>query len=205
MEKIKSQQSISRIHETFHSDLDRSDDIFLTLSEYMSRGIFNKLTVLTDLELNPTFIRSTPTETTTVDIASNITAPKDRIHSEGVLRLNEGNIKQNLIAEHQKPNRVNRKVASNSVLIPTPEGRMRLDEQSVFKPKQSVSSSMSSRGSDPKSVRIDYDESKNPFADEVESNNPFNEKTVSKNPFEEDSTNPFDEDDDCDNNLNTIH
>lgn len=191
------------MHETFHSDLDRSDDIFLTLSQYMSRGIFNKLTVLTDLELNPTFIRSTPTETTTVDIASNITTTKERIHSEGALRLNEGNIKQNLIAEHQKPNRVNRKVASNSVLIPTPEGRMRLDEQSVFKPKQSVSGSMSSKGSDAKSVRSDYDESKNPFANE--SKNPINEKTVPKNPFEEESTNPFDTDDDCDNNLNTIH
>ena len=36
------------MHETFHSQLERAEDGFSLVADYFGRGVFNKLTVITD-------------------------------------------------------------------------------------------------------------------------------------------------------------
>ncbi|XP_078033958.1 vacuolar protein sorting 11 isoform X1 [Augochlora pura] len=52
---IKAQEQSKDLHETFHSLLDRAEDPFSLVADYFGRGVFKKLTVITDTdELLPT-------------------------------------------------------------------------------------------------------------------------------------------------------
>ncbi|XP_044740291.1 vacuolar protein sorting-associated protein 11 homolog [Chrysoperla carnea] len=143
-EMIRSQQSSRDLHETFFSQLDRAEDTFSLLSEYFGRGVFNKLTVLTDSTLitspSSQIIAAEPILTGTdyskldVNIANRNVIKKEEPNFnygpgvENRLRLNEGNIPKPVttaIAEHQKPNQR----ATRPTNIPASEGRMRLEEQ----------------------------------------------------------------------------
>lgn len=48
LERIRSQEQARDLHEEFHHQLERSEDGFSVVAEYFSRGLFNKVTVLTD-------------------------------------------------------------------------------------------------------------------------------------------------------------
>ena len=45
---IKAQEQSRDLHETFHSLLDRAEDPFSLVADYFGRGVFKKLTVITD-------------------------------------------------------------------------------------------------------------------------------------------------------------
>ena len=45
---IRSQEQSRDLHETFHSLLDRAEDPFSLVADYFGRGVFKKLTVITD-------------------------------------------------------------------------------------------------------------------------------------------------------------
>ncbi|KAK2192567.1 hypothetical protein NP493_28g12007 [Ridgeia piscesae] len=45
---IHAQEQSRDLHEQFHSQLERSQDGFSVVAEYFSRGVFNKMTILTD-------------------------------------------------------------------------------------------------------------------------------------------------------------
>jgi acetylornithine/succinyldiaminopimelate/putrescine aminotransferase len=42
------QEQSRDLHETFHSQLERAEDGFSLVADYFGRGVFNKLTVITD-------------------------------------------------------------------------------------------------------------------------------------------------------------
>lgn len=42
------QEQSRDLHEMFHSQLERADDGFSLVADYFGRGVFNKLTVITD-------------------------------------------------------------------------------------------------------------------------------------------------------------
>ncbi|CAG2064965.1 unnamed protein product, partial [Timema podura] len=48
LDVIRSQEQSRDLHETFHSQLERADDGFSLVADYFGRGVFNKLTVVTN-------------------------------------------------------------------------------------------------------------------------------------------------------------
>jgi hypothetical protein len=42
------QEQSRDLHDTFHSQLERAEDGFSLVADYFGRGVFNKLTVITD-------------------------------------------------------------------------------------------------------------------------------------------------------------
>lgn len=136
------------------------------------------MTIVTDLS-----VVQTPQQEKTPPKIPQVTEYKYQA-TEGRLRQNEGK-------------------TSIPQLVPISEGRIRMQERQYsasleanltkISPKQSpkrsprdnISASVANK------INIDYDESKNPFAES------------STNPFYEKSTNPFDEDDDEDYDKNS--
>ncbi|XP_047107852.1 vacuolar protein sorting-associated protein 11 homolog isoform X3 [Schistocerca piceifrons] len=107
---IKSQEQSRDLHEIFHSQLERAEDGFSLVADYFGRGVFNKLTLITDSSVSekPSLKPSAITQPeTTLTSGTYSTVP------EGRLRLHEG-----------KPSKTFVNGLSNVI----PEGRMRLDE-----------------------------------------------------------------------------
>ncbi|XP_041361621.1 vacuolar protein sorting-associated protein 11 homolog [Gigantopelta aegis] len=57
MDIIRAQEQTKDIHEYFHNQLERSQDGFSVVADYFGRGVFNKLTLITD---SPTHQRAPP-------------------------------------------------------------------------------------------------------------------------------------------------
>lgn len=76
---IRAQEQSRDLHETFHSLLDRAEDPFSLVADYFGRGVFKKLTVITDTD------KSLPTPTKLEEPKLNY-GPG----AEARLRLNEG-------------------------------------------------------------------------------------------------------------------
>lgn len=76
---IRAQEQSRDLHETFHSLLDRAEDPFSLVADYFGRGVFKKLTVITDTD------KSLPTPTKFEEPKLNY-GPG----AEARLRLNEG-------------------------------------------------------------------------------------------------------------------
>nr|CAD7402388.1 unnamed protein product [Timema cristinae] len=194
LDVIRSQEQSRDLHETFHSQLERADDGFSLVADYFGRGVFNKLTVVT----NSTVISAPSRSVESSVLPSSSYGPG----AEARLRQAEGKLNTNL-PDYMR----------HSTVGPPSEGRMRLEESkrsehqyttsleaniiSAPQPLVSLSSPRSSpaRGTHAPSKQVsnpgnpfgedeDYDESKNPFATDN-----------AVNPFE-------DEDDDYDKNLN---
>uniref|UniRef100_A0A1E1W652 Uncharacterized protein n=1 Tax=Pectinophora gossypiella TaxID=13191 RepID=A0A1E1W652_PECGO len=188
--------------------------IYAVVSEYFGRGLFNKLTVVTD-EGHETSDAPTPAPAPAVAPAlpPQVYGPG----AEAKLRLQEGQSKQVFV-----PNASKQVAPKGTAVIPVPEGRMRLLEQQrysssleanmnrleprIHQPKQSpLASPMPGRKADSDSVASSpkissaiSNTSKNPFEDESydEAKNPFADEETNE------PTNPFGEDDDYDKNLN---
>ncbi|XP_050665690.1 uncharacterized protein LOC126965934 isoform X2 [Leptidea sinapis] len=170
------------------------DDGFAVVSEYFGRGLFNKVTVVTDAPA--------PRDASDRDALSERDTPSEPAQDKGKtygpgaeakLRLQEGQSKQVF-----GPNK--------SSVVPVPEGRMRLMERQQYsssleaniksiepathippcrQPSPRLSPNISSAITNSNPFEDTYDESKNPFADE-----------------QNDPTNPFSDDDDYDKNMN---
>jgi len=76
---IRAQEQSKDLHETFHSLLDRAEDPFSLVADYFGRGVFKKLTVITDTD------KSLPTP-----IKLEESKPNYGPGAEARLRLNEG-------------------------------------------------------------------------------------------------------------------
>nr|CAD7456680.1 unnamed protein product [Timema tahoe] len=192
---VRLQEQSRDLHETFHSQLERADDGFSLVADYFGRGVFNKLTVVT----NSTVISAPSKSVESSVLPSSSYGPG----AEARLRQAEGKLNTNL-PDYMR----------HSTVGPPSEGRMRLEENkrsehqystsleaniiSAPRPLVTLPSPRSSpaRGTpapskqvsnpgNPFGEDVDYDESKNPFA------------------VDDDAVNPFeDEDDDYDKNLN---
>lgn len=118
--------------EALHSRLDKEIDGYSVVSEYFGRGLFNKLTVITDAikAQNPSAGPQgvTPAAETLVSKPSAAAVNKENLTygpgAEGRLRLEEGQSKQVYTPEGSMQS-----AGRGSNVIPVPEGRMRLQEQ----------------------------------------------------------------------------
>ncbi|CAB3253139.1 unnamed protein product [Arctia plantaginis] len=196
---------------------------YAVVSEYYGRGLFNKLTVVTEGGATEQ-AQPAPAPTPAAAVVPPAPAPVQNTYGPGAeakLRLQEGQSKQIFVANTAK-----QVAPKGTTVIPMPEGKMRLLEQQrysssleanlnklepVHKPspyaspiaaKKRFEDKPRSTGVSPKiqtiSTAISNSSAKNPFEDD-----PYDE---TKNPFADeatDVTNPFnDEDDDYDKNKN---
>lgn len=172
IELLKAREYNKDLHETFHSQLEKASDGFSLAAEYYGRGVFNKVTVITDIPVEKPI---TKTET--------IIKEKPR---ESKPPSNYG-----LGAEARIRQMENARTAS--AIIPTPEGRIRLQENkysssleaNITKPIcRSAESSLISSSVEKNPFENDYDESKNPFAtEEFEQPSTFDDYDKNLNPF----------------------
>lgn len=51
-ENLYWQEQNRDLHETFHDQLDKAEDGFSLIADYFGRGVFNKLTVVTDAPIH---------------------------------------------------------------------------------------------------------------------------------------------------------
>ncbi|XP_066993542.2 vacuolar protein sorting-associated protein 11 homolog [Anabrus simplex] len=203
---IKSQEQNRDLHETFHSQLERAEDGFSLVADYFGRGVFNKLTVVTDPVITekskPVQVNKTLENTVTYGPGA-----------EAKLRLGEGQVSRTVPDSR----------LGGGITVPISEGRMRQDETrrseyqysasleaNMTRPPPPVSQSPVRVNQSPARQSPNYSPAaaratipplkqelpKNPFEDDED----YDE---SKNPFADSSTNPFNEDDDdYDKNLN---
>lgn len=206
-----------QIAETLHARLHNEHDPYAVVSEYYGRGLFNKLTVVTEGG-----VVEPPAPAPLAPAPAPVPAPAPQPYGPGAeakLRQMEGQSKQVYVANAAK-----QVAPKGTTVVPVPEGRMRLIEQQrysssleanlnklepVHKPspysspmtaKKRFEEKPQSTGVSPVvqniSSAISNGASKNPFED------PYDE---TKNPFAEEATeptNPFSEDDDYDSNYN---
>lgn len=191
---IKSQEQSRDLHEKFHSQLEGSEDGFSLVADYFGRGIFNKLTLVNEINQQNPPIRPNNNSNTSpkmnygagaearlrqMEGHSNIAGAK--VQSEGRMRLEENKYNSSLSTE------INFSELSSK---PFPINQSN-------RPSSSISSSPFQSSSLSKSLQINKTPSSNPFEDDYdETMNPFSDDP--KNPFEEDG----DQDDDYDKNLN---
>uniref|UniRef100_A0A1L8DVY0 Vacuolar protein sorting-associated protein 11 homolog n=1 Tax=Nyssomyia neivai TaxID=330878 RepID=A0A1L8DVY0_9DIPT len=197
------QQSESRgKHDAFHNLLDRSPEPFSVVAEYFGRGLFNKIVIVEE-----------NTNTESIKPTSGVAAklPDARIKAPRPISS------QNTIAEARL--RV-QEVQSSKVDIPVAEGRMRAQERRrnnvysssleanltwrkdpnaktppVGSPRRTavnaISKNLAIQPKNPFDDDAQYDESKNPFADDDDlsvgreaSTNPFDDYDSNLNPFD---------------------
>lgn len=196
------------------------DDSYAVVSEYYGRGLFNKVTVVTENET----VEPAPAGPAQPTPPAPAPAPAAQPYGPGAeakLRLQEGQSKQIFM-----PNTTKQVAPKGTTVVPMPEGRMRVIEQQRY--SSSLEASLNklepvhkpSPYSSPISAkkRIEENQRSLGVSPVVQNNissaisngagkNPFEEDTYdeTKNPFAEEATeptNPFSEDDDYDSNYN---
>lgn len=115
---IKSQEQIRDLHETFHSQLERAEDGFSLVADYFGRGVFNKLTVITDSPDKTNIKSSKPTSDGLLSYGPG---------AEARLRLGEGQVTRNSL-DSRTAQGDRRNVSNVSTVITPSEGRVRLEE-----------------------------------------------------------------------------
>ncbi|CAH4030160.1 unnamed protein product [Pieris brassicae] len=175
-------EALPHAAEALHSRLQQQHDPFAVVSEYFGRGLFNKVTVVTEA---PT---PSPPQSSSVSEAATLSYGPG---AEAKLRLQEGQSKQIFVSNTAK-----QIPPKGSSIVPVPEGRMRVLEQ------QKYSSSLEAHLTRLEPVHVQKDRD-SPISSAISNGNPFEEYDETKNPFSEESdpTNPF-ENDDYDKNLN---
>ncbi|KDR21303.1 Vacuolar protein sorting-associated protein 11-like protein [Zootermopsis nevadensis] len=109
---IKSQEQSRELHETFHSQLERAEDGFSLVADYFGRGVFNKLTVITDSPEKTNIRSSKPTNGSSLSYGPG---------AEARLRLGEGQVLHTSVDSHAvRGDRRN----VGAIIVPS-EGRMR--------------------------------------------------------------------------------
>ncbi|XP_070156564.1 vacuolar protein sorting-associated protein 11 homolog isoform X1 [Polyergus mexicanus] len=220
---IRAQEQSRDLHETFHSLLDRAEDPFSLVADYFGRGVFKKLTVITDTD------KSLPTPTKLEEPKLNY-GPG----AEAKLRLNEG--KSSILvgkgesrrAEYDVPTLITEEryrsfakpdiysssleanISGTGSGLSTPRGNsakaspVPIREARILNTTTPKSSPIEKSFVPPKNPIMplnpfetdDYDESKNPFADDDDddANNPFIDN--------DDNDATGNDDDDYNRNLN---
>ncbi|XP_022822921.1 vacuolar protein sorting-associated protein 11 homolog [Spodoptera litura] len=205
------------LHARIHNELDP----YAVVSEYYGRGLFNKVTVVTENETVEPPAPAGPAQPTPLAPTPAPAAQPYGPGAEAKLRLQEGQSKQIFVSNATK-----QVAPKGTTVVPMPEGRMRVIEQQrysssleanlnklepVHKPspysspitaKKRIEENQRSLGVSPVvqnniSSAISNGAGKNPFEEDTydETKNPFAEEAT-------EPTNPFSEDDDYDSNYN---
>lgn len=162
LELLKAREYNKDLHETFHSQLEKAHDGFSVAAEYFGRGVFNKYKVIRD------------------EVQEKIVFPEKKLIEKSEVR-NYG------MGAEARLRQVEKK--AGQVIIPTSEGRVRLQEHKYSTSLEANISNYAPKSYDARNpFDSDYDESKNPFASDDE---------------EYDESNPFR--DDCDKNSNPFY
>ncbi|XP_075980170.1 vacuolar protein sorting 11 [Anticarsia gemmatalis] len=208
----------SHAAEALHSRLHKEHDPYAVVSEYYGRGLFNKLTVVTEGgATEPPAPVPMPVAPAPVATPPAPAQPTYGPGAEAKLRLQEGQSKQIFVANATK-----QVAPKGTTVVPMAEGKMRLLEQQrysssleanlnklepVHRPspysspitaKKRFEDKPRSTGVSPNiSAAITNRASKNPFEEDTydEAKNPFADEAT-------DPTNPFNDDDDYDKNYN---
>ncbi|XP_028040568.1 vacuolar protein sorting-associated protein 11 homolog [Bombyx mandarina] len=194
--------------DSLHARLLAEPDPYSVVSEYYGRGLFNKLTVVTESEEAAPAPASAP-----VPAPAPAPAPAYGAGAEAKLRMQEGQSKQLFV-----PNAPKQIAPKGSSVVPVPEGRMRLMEQQQYSSSleanltrlEPVHTKKPSPFASPRAAKrivLDQPKTSKPPVTKLEGSNPFDEHyDESKNPFADeqgdDPTNPFAGDDDYDSNYN---
>lgn len=236
---IKSQEQIRDLNETFHSQLERAEDGFSLVADYFGRGVFNKLTVITDSPDKTNSKSSKPTNDSSLSYGPG---------AEARLRLGEGQVTRTSL-DSRVGQGDRRNISNVGTIVAPSEGRMRLEESRSSDQYSSSLEANLTQNLTESSARITPSPARNsplqgspargspvpvrnvqplinrivtphhspssrttipPKSRNEASKNPFDEDDYdeSKNPFaDEESMNPFsgdyyDDDDDYDKNLN---
>lgn len=160
LEMLKARENTKDLHETFHSDLEKAYDGFSIAGEYYGRGVFNKVKVITDVPLEKPVVKS--------DVVLKQRQQETPTYGLGA----EARIRQMENARNAP------------AIIPIPEGRIRLQETNRYSSSLEANITKPSTA-DSWSKTNNYDESKNPFADDdSDDNNPFKDDyDKNLNPF----------------------
>ncbi|XP_017759291.1 PREDICTED: vacuolar protein sorting-associated protein 11 homolog [Eufriesea mexicana] len=197
---IRAQEQSRDLHDTFHSLLDRAEDPFSLVADYFGRGVFKKLMVITDSDKSLSMKFEEPKLTYGPDVEARIklmdknsTLGKTEIRRHDFFTITDDRLrsfpKTDLYSSSLEVNISD--TASNST---TPKSSP--IQKSYVPPKTSiVPSNLFATG--------DYDESKNPFAEDKDDDDSYSFKGDDTNPFKDDDTkNPFRDNDDDDYNKN---
>lgn len=208
---IKSQEQSRDLHETFHSQLERAEDGFSLVADYFGRGVFNKLTVITDSP-DKTIIKPPKQTNGTTPLSYGPGAEARLRLGEGQLTHSGADLPRTIPAEgrlrleeSRRSDQYSSSLEANltrnieSTVRTSPARVSPIATRSYQPPiNKTLTPRHSPRTSSTPPLKPRPEPSKNPFEDD--------DYDDSKNPFaEQESTNPFaddDEDDDYDKNLN---
>ncbi|KAK9507651.1 hypothetical protein O3M35_007461 [Rhynocoris fuscipes] len=183
IEAIQSQEESNDLHEMFHRQLERAEDAFSLVTDYLGRGVFTKLTNYTEVALRAAAYKT----------KMNSNAIKSSSNTNNAQSVGYDN--QEVVSNHFRGKYSNYKEDRDiSSLI---QSNISQSTPSYNMPEQTVVSDRITSSIQPQST------SNNPFGDDEDDDN-------SLNPFKNESTNPFGDDDeeedqttdDYDKNLN---
>ncbi|XP_011305315.1 vacuolar protein sorting-associated protein 11 homolog [Fopius arisanus] len=212
LDRIRAQEQSQDLHETFHSLLDRAEDPFSLVADYFGRGVFKKLMIITDAD-RP--VVQTP-------VITPVARPQEKINynaygpgAEAKIRLTEGKNTSLIKNEtrrldpfgedrkNQKPEVYSTSLEANVSASPRSSKKsspVAIREARIVN-NQSPRASPGAKAFVPPKTPIvpanpfaesDYDEKKNPFAEE--GTNPFDGDEDDNTGFEDDynkNLNPF--------------
>ncbi|KAG8238557.1 hypothetical protein J437_LFUL018174 [Ladona fulva] len=192
------------MHESFHSQLERSEDGFTWVADYFGRGIFNRLTLVTDSPPKSRITDSLKDST----YASGETRKREEASLPSVSALAENSRIPSLNLEEQISS--SKMTASNINTSMTKRTQLGLSCGQI-QYSSSLEANMT-RGSHQLSVHKGKGtHSANPFGDDddsIQEGLRYSGQGLgydeSKNPFAEDLTNPFEADDDVNHKNKNI-
>lgn len=169
LELLKAFEYNKDLHETFHSQLEKSTDGLSVAADYFRRGVFNTYKVIT---AEKSFALDELQNVTTT-----ATKPK-KIKPANLLNYGAGAEAKIRQVENAR---------SKPAMIAVPEGRIRIQERGYYSGSLEANITKSSKNP----FDSDYDETKNPFNDDGDF-----EDDDDKNPFKDDydydkNLNPF--------------
>ncbi|CAH0563845.1 unnamed protein product [Brassicogethes aeneus] len=177
LELLKAREYNKDLHETFHSQLEKTQDGFSKAAEFFGRGVFNKYKVITDDQAGEKKMAPEKVER----------PKKSTVYEQESSNYGPGAEARMRISEQQSAN----------IVVPPSEGRMRISERqysSSLDPSKHKFQAAPYQKAAPKTAAK---AGSNPFEDDYERE---------KNPFEieedDDKNNPFRDDYECDKNLN---
>lgn len=210
---LQAQSESRNQHETFHNSLDRSREPFSVVAEYFGRGLFNKIVIVEEDDKatasNESGFVSAATNQVTQLNPYNAFGPG----AESKIRLKETNVRNNNMSSTiraiplsegrmrlQEQSRYSSSLEAN-ISYQTPV-QPKVESSNLKKSKANATNSISrnlvnktlAKPSNPFDEDDDYDDTKNPFAEEAEAasenvkpnagvGNPFGEYDSNLNPF----------------------
>lgn len=167
LELLKAFEYNKDLHETFHSQLEKSTDGFSVAADYFRRGVFNTYKVIrTEKSL-------------VLDELQNVTKKRVEQQYKPVVSANYGAGAEAKIRQVEN-------ARNKGAIVAIPEGRIRVQERCY---SSSLEANIS-KGKNP--FENDYDEAKNPFNEGADNDDDYDDK----NPFKDDydcdkNLNPF--------------